>query len=157
MSAIRVHLLAAALAAAAAPALADTIYKYERGDGSVVYSDTPVRDARLVERFSVAQATAQPPRPAAPEAQRPAAPAGDRIARLDAADAEVRAAQQAVDAAKTRLGQGSEPLPGERVGIGGGRSRLTQDYFARQQALEEELVRANARLEAAYRQRNDAR
>jgi hypothetical protein len=144
-------LLAAALAA---PALAD-IYKYERPDGTVVYSDGPVSGARLVERFAIAQAPEAPP---APPQQAPAPRAAvPPVAEFDLADAEVRAAQQGVEGAKARAQQGVEPRPGERVGIGGGRSRLTEQYFARQKELQEELADANRRLELAYERRNQAK
>jgi uncharacterized protein DUF4124 len=160
MNAIPIRLLAAALLAGAGPALADTIYKYQRSDGTVVYSDAPVRGARLLERFDVAQAPAAPPRASsAPASADPgsAAPAEDRHARLEAADAEVRAAQQALDAAKARLDQGAEPLPGERSAIVAGGTRLNESYVARQQALQADVDRASARLDEAYRRRNDAR
>jgi Domain of unknown function (DUF4124) len=148
----RIALAAAAVLATAGPALAGTIYKYERPDGTFVYSDAPVKGARLVERFTMAEGS--PPPAPAPRVQ---APAPDRGDALDAADAEVRAAQRAVDDAKARLEQGAEPLPGERAGTAGGKSRLTEDYFARQQELKQQLEDADARLEAAYRRRNEAR
>src|SRR4051812_13913196 len=105
--------LLAALAAMllAAPALA-TIYKYERPDGTVVYSDQPVKGARLVERFAVAQAPTPVERPQGPASAREASPPG-APSELDVADAQVRAAEGAVDQAKVRLAQGAEPLPGE--------------------------------------------
>jgi hypothetical protein len=142
-------------AAVAAPALAD-IYKYERADGTVVYSDGPVKGARLVERFAIAQAPAAPPAPARP-APRPEVLQADPQSPLDVADAEVRAAQKAVEDARARVQQGAEPLAGERAGIGAGKSRRTEDYFGRQKALQEELADANRRLELAYQHRNQAK
>jgi hypothetical protein len=160
MKTISIRLLAAGLLVTAGPALADTIYKYERRDGAVVYSDAPVKGARLLQRFDVAQAPAPPPQPdraAAAGTPGSAAPAADRTSRLDAADAEVRAATQALEDAKARMEQGAEPLPGERTATAFGTTRLNDGYFARQQALQLELDRANARLEEAYRRRNDAK
>ena len=81
----------------------------------------------------------------------------ERASRLEAADAEVRAARQALAAAKARLEQGAEPLAGERTSTAFGTSRLNDGYFARQQALQADVDRAEARLEAAYRARNDAK
>lgn len=167
-------LLAAALLAPAGTALAQTIYKYERPDGGLVYSDKPVKGARLVERFTIAQAPSAAPGPQAaprPQAQAPeqplsevpsanppsGVPSANPPSALDAADAQVQAAQKSVEDAKTRVQQGTEPLPGERVGTGGGKSRLTDEYFARQKQLEQELAVANARLEEAYRRRSDAK
>jgi hypothetical protein len=146
-------------AAVAAPALAD-IYKYERADGTVVYSDGPVQGARLVERFAIARAPATPQAPAGrPQAPgpRPEVVQADPQSPLDVADAEVRAAQKAVEDARARVQQGAEPLPGERAGIGGGKSRLTEEYFGRQKALQEELADANRRLELAYQHRNQTK
>jgi len=50
-----------------------------------------------------------------------------------------------------------EPLPGERLGNVGGRSRLTPDYLRRQRAMAAEVDAARARLDEAYRQRNQLR
>ncbi len=155
----------AALSSTAAPALAQTLYKYERPDGTVVYSDAPVKGARLVDTLP---AVPVPPEPAASPAPEPRPAAEPRAAaeppapqtrtqKLDAADAEVRAAQQALDDARARLEQAAEPRPGERTMTAGGTSRLNEGYFARQQALQDEIERANARLQEAYRKRNDLR
>lgn len=144
--------LVAALLVPAWPAQAEMIYKYQRPDGSLVYSDEPVRGAQLLDRFAVAQTTPAPredPGVRAPSARPPSA--------LDQASAEVSAAEQAVGEAKARLQNGAEPQAGERVGIGGGKSRLTEDYFARQKQLEQNLAEANRRLELAYEHRNEAK
>jgi hypothetical protein len=181
------RLLLVPLLALAVPAAAQTIYKYERPDGTFLYSDKPVKGAKLVERFTVAQAprqqtppaqpqAGQPPRPSAPPArgeprsevpsenppnmpQNPAPPpAQSQTSALDAANAEVIAAQKALDDAKARLAQGGEPQPGERSGNAGGKSsRLNDDYFARQQQLEAEVKEANQRLELAYQRRSQAK
>src|SRR5262245_32157007 len=118
-------LLAAALAfAGPAPA---TVYKYQRPDGSVVYADAPVAGARLLERFDLAQGSGPADRGSEQKA-RPQ-PARDPAAALEAADAEVRAAQTALDEAKARLQRGAEPLPGERTPTASGRTRLNEAYF----------------------------
>lgn len=152
--------VAALLAALAGAGAAQTIYKYERPDGSVVYSDKPVKGAKLVERFTVAQApTVQrtPPQAQAPQ-PRSEAPAANPASELEAADAEVRAAQKALEEAQARRQQGAEPLPGERIANAGGKtSRLTEDYFGRQAQLEQEVKDANQRLEQAYGRRNQAK
>jgi Domain of unknown function (DUF4124) len=156
------RILAAALLALAGPAPAQTIYKYERPDGTFLYTDKPVKGGRLVERFNLAQAPATPSRQAQArppaEAPRSEVPSENPVFSLDAADAEVRAAQKAVDGAKARLEQGAEPLPGERTGnVGGKTSRLNEGYFARQQQLEQDLKDANERLDQAYQRRNQAK
>jgi hypothetical protein len=80
-----------------------------------------------------------------------------RSAALEAANAEIRAAQAAVEEARRRLQAGEEPLPGERTGIVGGNTRLNEDYFRRQEALKLDLLRAQQRLERAHDARNNLR
>jgi hypothetical protein len=155
--------VAAALLTFAGAVLAQTIYKYERPDGSLVYSDEPIRGARLIERFPAGPAAPvatreQPAPPASDARQRADARADSSTSALDAADAEVRAAQKAVDDARERLQQGIEPQPGERAGnVDGKTSRLTEDYFARMKQLEQDLRAATERLDRAYQKRNQAK
>jgi len=144
------------LGASASLAAADTIYKYERADGKVIYSDSPVEGARLIGRFELvpSPASAEPPRPAPPAAQG----AASRGEALDAADARIKAADLALTQALERQQQAAEPLPGERLGNAGGTtSRLTPEYFARQRAAAAEVDAARAELDAAYRARNEVR
>jgi hypothetical protein len=149
-------IVALLLAAWAALAAADTIYKYERPDGKVIYSDSPVEGAKLIGRFDLvpAPASAEPPRRAAPQAPPPA----DRGDARDEADARVKAADLALTQALERQQDAAEPLPGERLGnVGGATSRLTPDYFARQRAAAAAVDAARAELDAAYRARNEVR
>jgi Domain of unknown function (DUF4124) len=133
-----------------APAIAQKLQKYVTPDGKTVYSDRPIPGARLVDEIA-------PPPPVDPKA---AAEAQNR-AREDAARAQAsgaqraegsKAAQQQNDAAaalaraKERLEKGKEPLPGERIGTAGGKSRLTDAYWARQRANEQAVKDAEARL-----------
>jgi hypothetical protein len=150
-----------ALAFALAPvlAVADTVYKYQRPDGKVVYSDVPLRGAKLIGRFELVPL---PPRggargDAAPGSADVSRRTERRISALDAADADIKAAEQALKDAEERQQAGVEPLPGDRLGKVGGRSRLTPDYFERQRALAAEVDAARARLDEAYRQRNQLR
>ena len=46
-------LVAFVLALAPAVAAAESVYKYQRHDGSIVYSDVPLRGARLIGRFEL--------------------------------------------------------------------------------------------------------
>jgi len=80
-----------------------------------------------------------------------------RAQALEAADAQIRAAQQALRNAEELQQRPAEPLPGERLGNVGGHSRLTPDYFARQRAMAAEVDAARARLDEAYRLRNQLR
>jgi hypothetical protein len=61
----------------------------------------------------------------------------------------IREAEKALDEAKRKLAQGKDPLPGERKGTAGGASRLTEDYFKRQQANERAVQKAQQELNAA--------
>jgi hypothetical protein len=147
------------LLALAAPAAAQTVYRYITPDGRTIFSDQPVPGAKL-------QGTVTPPaQPAGPtgpvEGRRvpPAtdAPAADnRAQRLRAATQEVEAATQALAQARAQLETGKEPLPGERTGTAGGGSRLNDSYWARQAANEQAVAQAQARLDAATAARNQA-
>ena len=151
------------LVLALAPRLtaAETVYKYRRPDGSTLYSDVPLRGAKLIGRFELVPVP--PParaRPAMPE--RGAAKDPDELARrrvqdLDAADAAIKAAEQSLKEALERQQAGVEPFAGECLGNVDRRSRLTPDYFARQRSLAAEVDAARARLDEAFRQRNELR
>ena len=86
------------------------------------------------------------------------APAQSKRAQaLEAAVAEIRAAEQALREAEDRQKLAVEPLPGERAANVDGRSRLTPEYLNRQRAREAEVEAARARLEEAHRRRNQLR
>ena len=155
MTAIK-GILALLLAGASALAAADTIYKYER-DGRMVYSDSPVKGAKLIERIDL---PAPPPPVQAPRAE----PRGGmselaetRAAELNAADEQIKEAARVLKEAEARQQQGIEPLPGERLGKVGGGSRLAPSYFNRQQDNAADVDSARANLDEAYRLRNQVR
>ena len=86
------------------------------------------------------------------------APAQSKRAQaLEAAVAEIRAAEQALREAEDRQQQAVEPLPGERAANVDGRSRLGSEYFERQRARAAEVEAARERLEKAHRERNRLR
>jgi hypothetical protein len=150
-----------ALAAALAPlaCAADTVYKYQYPDGRIVYSDSPVRGARLIGRYLLL--------PQPPDESKAKAPPGiadpDQVARqrsqaLDASAEEIKAAERALTIAQERQQSGVEPLPGERAGNASGRgSRLRPEYFARQRQLASDVEQAQARLDEAWRGHNQLR
>jgi len=143
-------------AASAIPALADTVYKYERPDGRLIYSDSPVKGAKLIGQFDLVPSP--PAEPAPPPAKTSADEIADRRgAALDEADARIKAADRALTAALERQQKGMEPLPGERVGNVGGHSRLAPGYFARQQDYAADVDAARAALDEAYRLKNAVR
>ncbi|TMH51752.1 MAG: DUF4124 domain-containing protein [Betaproteobacteria bacterium] len=153
-------LVALVLALAPAFAAAETVYKYQRPDGSTVYSDVPLRGAKLIGRFQLVPAPppkAEPARPGRGAITDPNEIARQRVQDLDAADAAIKAAEQSLNEALERQQAGVEPQPGERLGNVGGRSRLAPNYFERQRALAAEVDAARARLDEAYRMRNQFR
>jgi len=154
-------LVALVLALMPALAPAETVYKYQRPDGSTLYSDVPLPGAKLIGRFELVPAPpaarAEPSRPAPSSSIDPNELARRRVQNLDAADAAIKADEQSLKDALERQQAGVEPLPGERLGNVGGRSRLTPEYFERQRALAAEVDAARARLDEAYRQRNQLR
>jgi Domain of unknown function (DUF4124) len=149
------------LALAPRLAAAETLYKYQRPDGTTLYSDVPLRGAKLIGRFQLVPvptpAKAGPARPARGAAKDPDELARQRVENLDAADAAIKAAERSLKDALERQQAGVEPLAGERLGNVGGRSRLTPDYFERQRALAAEIDAARDRLDEAFRQRNELR
>ncbi len=153
-------IVALAFALAPMPAAADTVYKYQRPDGEIVYSDVPLRGAKLIGRFELVPV---PPQGVArgDRSQQSKDLAGERAEQraraLEAADAEIKAADQALRDAQERQQRAVEPLPGERLGNVGGRTRLGPAYFERQRTTAAEVDAARARLDEAYRLRNELR
>jgi hypothetical protein len=152
----------AVLTLAALPLLgaAQTVYKYARPDGTVVYSDVPVHGAKLVGRFQLVPlpASETPESRVQPTGKGPDERARLRFEALGAADAEIKAADQALKDAQERQQAGVEPLEGERIGNAGGRnSRLGPGYFERQRRLADDVDAAQARLDQAYKIRDDLR
>ncbi len=79
----------------------------------------------------------------------------NRSAELDKAVEEARAASIALQQAQARRDQGIESQAGERTGSAAGGSRPNENYFARQAVLEQELIFAQRRYEAAMKRWND--
>ena len=154
---MKTSLLLASLTAAAlvAPAGAQSIYKYVRPDGRVVYSDKPVPGARLEEEMQ----RAPQPDPAAAAAARARQEkvakslneaAAQRAKSIDQAENDLREWTRRLDEARLRLDAGREPLPGERTGVVfQGKSRLNDAYWARQDENEAAVAEAEARVAQA--------
>jgi hypothetical protein len=157
MTAIK-GIVALVLATGMAAAAAETVYKYERPDGMVVYSDAPVRGAKLIGQFELVPVPAATELSRGEPPRRPADTTADRrAAALDEADAQIKAAGQALKDAQEGQQQGVEPLAGERLGLVGGHSRLAPGYFARQRDDAADVDAARANLDEAYRLRNEVR
>jgi hypothetical protein len=67
------------------------------------------------------------------------------------AERELDVARRELQKAESAREAGKEPLPGERSGIVGGGSRLTEAYHARQKALEDAVDAARRRVSEAQR------
>ena len=144
----RAAVVALALAAAA-PALAQVIYKSTMPDGRVIYGDAPVPGAIKSEPTNVPKNSGVTP--VTPTQQQPGAEVRrkERQSAADAARVELQAAEQALAEAQAARQAGREPLEGERQGTAGGGNRLSESYFQRQQALETAVEQAQQRVEAA--------
>ncbi|HEX2333499.1 MAG TPA: hypothetical protein VHI32_10015 [Burkholderiales bacterium] len=80
----------------------------------------------------------------------------DRSKELDKAYEETRAAYLALKDAEKRRDEGVESQAGERLGTAGaGASRPTEQYWARQALLEQDVELARRRYEAAQKRWND--
>ncbi len=150
---------------AATPA-AGEIYRSVLPDGRVVFSDSPPADAAQTETVNL------PPPPTPDERAEAAAvesaieQAGqtvrdpDRSAGISAADAEVRAAERDLTAARKRLEEGKIEREGDRIGIvgrRGGSARQSDAYLERVRGLEAEVAQAEMRLTAAREAARQAR
>jgi hypothetical protein len=84
-----------------------------------------------------------------------AAPQVSRTAELDQAYDEMRASYAALQQALSRRDQGIESQPGERQASAAGGSRPNENYFARQAIIEQDVMLAQRRYEAALKRWND--
>lgn len=143
---------------------AASIYKVQLPDGSIMYTDTVPAGAKVLEEreskaAARAAAPATRPAPAGGTPARIVAPALSprEASKLDSAADEVNEAERALQVSRRKLELGREPLPGERLGLAGGGSRLSPEYEARIRMLEAEVSGAEMRLKRAYEARNAAR
>lgn len=151
-------IFAGCLAAAPLLAAGETIYKVQMPDGSVLYSDSVPAGGKVLEER---EAKSTPRITTLPPAGRSATPGGARpspgIRPSDKAGKstvpDVSDAERELAVARRRLELGREPLPGERLGLKGGGSRLTPEYEARIAGLERDVAMAEERLKKAYEAR----
>lgn len=134
-----------------------TIYKVQYPDGSIGFTDKPPANAKVIESREPGREVNVIPPPARPRTERSTSTSSSAGATLDDAHAEVLAAERALEDARTRKVAGKDPLPGERLGLSGGGTRLGPAYETRQQALDEAIAAAEARLKEAYAARNALR
>lgn len=147
------------LLAVALPIQAAEIFRWMDADGRIHYGDrraAPVSQGE--QRLDFPGDAGSPPPSAAME---PADAVHERVrarlAALERAQLDIVEAGRALARALEQKERGIEPLPGERLGMAGGGSRLAPAYFERQARLEENLRRARAQLDAAYATKNALR
>jgi hypothetical protein len=128
------------------------IYRSIMPDGHIIYGDKPAPGAATVQQVQLpALNSIPPPQGSDDSATQPSSQP------IDEANVQIANAQQALDQAKAALETGREPLPDERIGKVGGGTRLTDDYQARIQSLEDAVTAAQQRLDAALAARNALR
>ncbi|MGZ8254458.1 MAG: hypothetical protein ACXWVT_06380 [Burkholderiaceae bacterium] len=171
------HRFVAAVCLAIVPVVAAaTIYKVQMPDGTILFTDSPPANGKILEERE-SKSTARPPvkaptpgtgsaggsdRPAIPVLPSPAPrsgsgpglPPGMAPQNIDAANAEVTAAERELAVLRRKLEVGREPLPGERLGTAKGGSRLSPEYESRIGGLEREVGAAEERVKRAYEARN---
>lgn len=157
--------LALALLPGAGDLAAQTLYKNVMPDGSVVYSDQPLKNAKQSKPLEV------PPPPSA--AQREAAQKraeqekrtrdelearlGERRKAADEADARVAKARKDLEDAEAALARGRETQAGDMSANVGGGARPNENYFRRIADLERAVENARRELEAAQKARTATR
>ncbi|HYC44215.1 MAG TPA: DUF4124 domain-containing protein [Burkholderiales bacterium] len=144
---------ALALALCSAGALAQQpIFKSTMPDGRVIYGEKPEAGAKRVDKVE-----APPPKSGVtgltPEERARAEQLTRQRAAENAASAtkqrELDEARKQLKAAEAAREAGKEPLPGERLGLAGGGTRLSDAYHQRQKSLEAAVETARKRLQAA--------
>ena len=148
--------------AVAVPATAQKIYKQQLPDGSVVYADHRIKGAKLLYQVTMPDAPAPPVGRA--DTAGPSADAAaldkrlrDRAAALDRAHREIVVAERAFEEARRRLEEGKELQPGEIQSSAIGTTRVLPEYYDRIKKLEDNVAKAQARLDRVYSDRNQLR
>ena len=149
---MRMFLLAALLAALAAPAAAQGVYKYTDKNGRVVYTDDPKAGGGATRPVEDKISTVTPVPATTDASRRLLRQAEQRMAALDKATSDIAAANNELRAAEARKEAGVEPVGDERQG-----RRFRPEYWRRQQQLQNDVNRAQARLDDALARRNAVR
>ena len=149
------RLVAVLLLGASAALAQQPVYKSTMPDGRIVYSEKPAPGATKIETIEVPPAKAGISSALTPEEKARAEALTKQRTQANAADAakkdRLALARKAVTDAEAAIAKGKEPLPGERQGLAGGGSRLSEAYFARQKSLEDALAKARQNLAEAER------
>jgi len=144
------------LAAGAGLAAAQTVYKQQLPDGRTVYSDKVQPHAKVEKALTTSELTVVAPLATSKEIQANDAQRNAQAVRRDLLWRERNLAQGELDAARMAKAGGEEPGPGDRIGTVSHRSRLSDAYWARQDALRSAVDSAQRRLERAERNLRDA-
>ena len=151
-TAVRVLVMAACFGSIGG--FAQTVFKSTMPDGRVVYGEKAVPGAARVEtleplppKAGISGLTAEEKARAA-KIDRQRATASGAASQGERELEEARRHLQQTEAAREA---GKEPLAGERIGIAGGGSRLTEAYHARQKSLDDAVDAARKRVSDAQR------
>jgi len=122
-------------------------------DGKTIYSDVPVPGAREVGEIAPLpkldpEGGGEAEQAARTDAER-TREAEKRLQEGSSQQDRIQAAEAQLENARNALANGKEPSPGERIGVAGGGSRLTDAYYERQKANERAVAQAQEQLDAA--------
>jgi hypothetical protein len=138
-------------------AMAESIYKSVMPDGRVMYGEKPQPGARSVKKSTVNISDTGVKPASKTEVDSINRRAQKRSQLLDKTLKTVQTAEGDLRKAEVDREAGIEPLPGERLGIVGRGTRLSEAYWRRQQILEERVISARQLLKKARQGYNEAR
>ena len=138
-------------------AMAESIYKSVMPDGRVMYGQQPQPGARTVKKSTVDTSNTGVKPLSKTEIESIERRAQERSRVLDETLKSVQTAEADLRVAEIDREAGIEPLPGERLGIVGRGTRLSEAYWRRQQILEEHVEASRQLLKNARQGYNDAR
>ncbi|MEE9580755.1 MAG: DUF4124 domain-containing protein [Nitrosomonadaceae bacterium] len=138
-------------------AMAESIYKSVMPDGRVMYGQQPQPGARTVKKSTVDTSNTGVKPLSKTEIESIERRAQERSRVLDETLKSVQTAEADLRVAEIDREAGIEPLPGERLGIVGRGTRLSEAYWRRQQILEEHVEATRQLLKNARQGYNDAR
>ena len=136
---------------------AESIYKSVMPDGRVMYGEKPQPGARSVKKSTVSISDTGVKPASKTEIDSINRRAQKRSLLLDKTLKIVQTAESDLRKAEIDREAGIEPLPGERLGIVGRGTRLSEAYWRRQQILEERVDTAKQLLKKARQGYNEAR
>jgi hypothetical protein len=160
MNVARAALASILLAFTALPALAEHVYKYQMPDGTTLYTDS---QSGFTDQYikGKLEETLNEPAPAPAEVDQAMRSRRDSRKQntsdadeaqqkgIDAAYTMMISARQELDNAEQALQEGLTPLPGERLGVVDGHTRLSPAYWARVRGLRLAVEASRDRLDRA--------